>query len=125
MIPMSGWRKTISVLMAMLLVAAPVLAQEGMGDYMQGKLDGERDARGSPLWFVAGLGCGIFGAGAAYLIKPNPPASGLIGKSAEYVMGYTEGYKNKGRDRNTMWACAGWLTWVIIYVAIILPDESD
>ncbi len=116
MIDMSIWRKVISMLMVMLLVAVPVFAPD---DYVQGKLDGERDAKASPLWFIAGLGCGIFGVGAAYLIKPRPPATALVGKSVEYVMGYTEAYENKGRNQNTMWACVGWTTWAVIYLVSV------
>ena len=111
-------RKVIALVLATLMVATPLLAQGQTSDYMQGKLDGERDAKGNPLWFLAGAGCGIFGAGAAFLIKPSPPAHALIGKSTEYVLGYTEGYKNKARNQNTMYACGGWLTFVLIFVAV-------
>ena len=107
-----------------LLIATPLLAQQTMDDYVQGKLDGERDAKGSPLWFLAGLGCGIFGAGAAYFIKPSPPTHALVGKSSSYVMGYTEGYQNKARNKNTTYACAGWVAWTILYLAVIAPSSE-
>ena len=103
------WRKVVCILMVMSLLAVPVMADQDMSEYMQGKIDGEMDAKGNPLWFFAGAGCGICGAGAAYLIKPKPPAANLVGKSGDYVLGYTEGYQNKARNQNTMWACGGWL----------------
>jgi len=113
----AGWRKPVALLLILVIFATPLLAQQTTDEYLQGKLDGERDAKGNPLWFLAGAGCGIIGAGAAYLIKPSPPASALIGKSAEYVLGYTEGYKNKARNQNTTYACAGWAAFVLIYAA--------
>jgi hypothetical protein len=92
------------------------LSQQG-GNFVQGKMDGARDARGNALWIIAGVGCGILGVGAAYLTKPSPPLDQLAGKSQEYVMGYTEGYQNKAKDINTGYACAGWGSWVLIYLA--------
>ncbi|MFC1475680.1 hypothetical protein ACFLQW_01605 [Candidatus Zixiibacteriota bacterium] len=111
------WHKVICILLSMLLVTAPVLAEGELTDYQQGKVDGERDARGNALWFLAGAACGICGAGAAYLIKPKPPAGALVGKSGDYVLGYTEGYQTKARNQNTMWACGGWLAFVLIFAA--------
>lgn len=110
-------RKALAWSLAILMIATPLLAQQTMNDYLQGKLDGERSARGNPLWFLAGAGCGIFGAGAAYFIKPSPPVHALMGKPTEYVLGYTEGYQNKARNQNTMYACGGWLAFVVIYAA--------
>ncbi len=88
------------------------------GTFVQGKIDGESDARGSALWIVAGVGCGIFGVGAAYLMKPNPPLHKLAGRSQGYVLGYTEGYQKKARSTNTGYACAGWGSWILIYLAL-------
>jgi hypothetical protein len=119
-----------SVTAVMLLLALtscwfviPVAAQE-TDDCTQGKMDGERDAKGNPLWFLAGLGCGIFGTGAAYLIKPSPPAQMLMGKPANYVVCYTDAYQGKKRMQNTYYACAGWVGWIIILVASGGLDSS-
>ena len=87
----------------------------------QGRADGERDAKGNPLWFVAGLACGIFGFGAAYLIEPSPPASALLGKSSGYALCYTEAYQDKSKGKNAMYAGIGWLVWIVIYLGLILP----
>ncbi|MDP4164544.1 MAG: hypothetical protein Q8898_15720 [Bacillota bacterium] len=111
------------VILAATIIAIPVslpLAdvinqQSAMNQFAVGKLDGERDAKGNPLWFLAGAGCGCFGAGFAFLMKPSPDAQSLVGKSSDYVLGYTEGYKNKGRMKNTSYACAGWAAFVAVY----------
>lgn len=120
MLKVTRGKKVVALAMAILLFATPIsslLAQEGLGDFAQGKLDGERDAKGNPIWFLAGVGCGIIGVGIAYLVKPSPPAAALIGKSSEYVLGYTDGYQNKSRSKNATYACGGWLVFVIIFVA--------
>ena len=120
--------KLVALLLAITFLTTPllVLADEGLNEYAQGKMDGEEDAKGNPLWILAGAGCGICGAGAAYLMKPKPPTSSLVGKSGDYVLGYTEGYQNKGRNKNTMYACGGWLVGVAILAATgNLTTESD
>ena len=110
-------KKGIALTLAILIIATPLLAQQTMDDYVQGKLDGERDSKGNPLWILAGVGCGVFGVGAAYFIKPSPPAHALVGKASGYVMGYTEGYQKKSRNKNAGYACAGWAAWIIFYLA--------
>jgi hypothetical protein len=97
-------------------LAVPALAQVA-DECWQGKADGERDAKGNPLWILAGLGCGIFGAGAAYLAKPSPPTYALMGKSSQYVLCYTEAYQSKSRWKNTGYAFLGWATWIVIFLA--------
>lgn len=110
-------KKTIAVILAILMFTAPILAYQTSTEYARGKLEGERDARGNPLWLLAGVGCGIFGAGAAYFIKPTPPSHALMGKSPDYVLGYTEGFQNKARMSNVGYACAGWAAFAAIYIA--------
>lgn len=109
--------RAVAVLMCLVIVAVPLMAQQAQSEYLQGRLEGEAAAKGSPLWFLAGLGCGVFGAGAAYFFKPKPPTHALIGKSAEYVLGYQEGYGDKARKTNTGYACAGWVAFVAAYAA--------
>lgn len=111
-------RKTIISVLTLLMLFVPVLSHaQQQSDFLQGKLDGQRDAKGNFLWFIAGVGCGIFGIGAAYIVKPEPSAEALIGKSSDYVIGYTEGYKEEGRTKNTTYAAVGCLTWSVIYLA--------
>lgn len=85
-------------------------------EFLQGKFDGEQSAQGNPIWLVAGLGCGCFGLGFAYLSKPEPSAQALIGKSTEYNLGYREGYQSKAKAKNITYAGIGWLVWVAILV---------
>lgn len=118
-------KKLVSLILILLIVSMPVLAQEEYSDFMQGKLDGEQGARGNPAWILGGLACGIIGVGAAYLIKPSPPADALIGKSAEYVLGYTEGYQKKSCTKNAGYACGGWAAFIIIYAAAGGFDTSE
>lgn len=118
MISMVQARKIFIVLLSSLILFIPVFSQtQQPSDFIQGKIDGERDSKGNFLWFIAGVGCGIFGVGAAYLIKPEPSAQSLVGKSSDYVIGYTEGYKEEGRTKNTTYAAVGCLTWTAIYLA--------
>ena len=83
------------------------------GDYTLGRMNGQSDARGNGLWFLAGSpGLCCYGAGGlgilfAILIPPEPPTSALIGKSSAYILGYTEGYQSKGRWKNAGWASIG------------------
>ena len=111
--------KVISVFLIAIMVSIPMtlLAQQQEGTFAQGKMDGERDAKGNALWVLAGAGCGIFGVGAAYFMKPSPPAQALVGKSADYVLGYTDGYQNKARNANAGYACGGWAAFIAIYAA--------
>lgn len=88
--------------------------RQARSGYLQGRLDGERDAKGNPAWILAGLAgtglclcIGCAGVGLAYSTPPSPSPGVLMGKSSEYVMGYTEGYKSKARLENTKYAAAG------------------
>ncbi len=93
-------RRIITSFFVLLLIAIQLSAQEKTSsDYLQGRADGERDAKGNPLWIAAGC-LPPYGNLAAYLIKPNPPAHALLGKSASYIQGYTEGYKSKSAGKN-------------------------
>ena len=94
------------------------------GTFAQGKMDGERDAKGNFLWFLAGAGCGVFGVGYVYFMdEPKPASHMFMGKSQEYVLGYTEGYQNKSKKTNMQYACAGWATWILIYL-VATPTET-
>ena len=94
--------------------SSPSMVQSGTSDYAQGKIDAERDAHGNALWILGGFCCGIFGVAGAYFIKPDVPTQAIIGKSSEYVMGYSEAYKDKGRNKNTWYAVGGCLVSAVI-----------
>jgi hypothetical protein len=104
-------------------------------DYISGKMDGERDAQGKGIWFVAGLpgvccyGVGLGGVLFSFLVPPSPSQAALIGKSGEYIMGYTEGFQSKGRLKNAKYASLGCLVGtgieVAFYVIFIILMESS
>ena len=111
-------KKIVLLILVLAMVLTPLLAQE-FDDYAQGKIAGEADGKGSALWLLAGAGCGVFGFGAALLTAPNPPTQALVGKSSNYVLGYTEGYKKKAKGQNVLYAGIGWVAWIVIYLAAV------
>jgi hypothetical protein len=112
--------------LAILMTAAPLLAQQGanVNDYMRGKAEGEAAAQGKAIWFLAGCGLNLTGVILAYLVKPSPPGEALLGKSPEYIMGYTEGFGDKSRDKNAIYAvegcCTFWAAYVVVYAALYI-----
>jgi len=123
--------KFISIFLVIFIIAQPVaaIAQQTdlNSDYMQGKIDGEMDAKGNAMWIIAGCGCGLLGVGAAYLMKPSPPAAAIIGKSTEYILAYTEAYQNKARNINLRYACTGYIVTMVAYIILLasLSDDLD
>ncbi len=113
-----SWRKATCLMILAVLIAAPVFGQESVTQYMEGKFAGEKDAQSNPLWFVAGLGCGPFGVAGAYLMKPSPSGGSMVGKSSDYVLGYTDGYRSKSASKNGVMAWAGWGSWILLYLAL-------
>jgi hypothetical protein len=114
------WKKTLALSLAIVLFANPILwAQEEMSDYMQGKIDGERDGKAAGAgagWFL--LGC-LGGVMWAYILEPDvPPAAALVGKSSEYVMGYNEGYKKAVRNNRVKMAFYGCITSGVAYCVL-------
>jgi cytochrome c553 len=107
--------KIISCILILIFITQPVLAATETGtDYLRGREDARMDARGSPLWILAGLTgtgfcilIGCAGIGVAAIFPPSPPAEKLVGKSSNYILGYTEEYKRKSRIYNAMWATLG------------------
>lgn len=96
----------------------PVYIQNGdISDYAQGRLDAERDYHAHPGWILAGAGCGIFGVGYAWLVPSEPPASVFNNASAEYTLGYRDGWKEKARHDNAAFAAMGWATWILLLIA--------
>ena len=111
----NNWLKATAIFLVIVVFAAPLLSQEGTTAFSRGKLDGEKAAKGDPVvWSLAGAGCGCFGLLGAYLITPNPPASNLLGKSPEYVLGYTKAYKDESRKKNLRYAFIGCLANVVL-----------
>jgi hypothetical protein len=64
----------------------------------------------------------MVGIGFAYLSKPNPDYNmlNMMGdKSEAYKAGFTQGYQNKSRNTNMMYASIGWLAWIVVSFSII------
>ena len=113
--------KSMVVLIAMSIIATPIPAysQEtntNGGTFTEGLMEGQMMANGNATWVVGGFCCGIFGVGGAYLLPPSPPVHMLIGKSAEYVMGFTEGYKNESKKKNAQYAGIGFIGYLALYL---------
>ncbi|RKU30818.1 hypothetical protein C6497_03845 [Candidatus Poribacteria bacterium] len=67
----------------------------------QARIDGEQDADTDVsriLWIVIGFFVTIIGVIIAFVYQPSPPASRMVEKSQEYIMFYTEAYKNKAKN---------------------------
>jgi len=81
----------------------------------QAKADAKRDVN-STLWM--GAGCLITWVGVlfAYVIEPSPPASRLLGKSAEYTAVYTDCYKEEAKQIQTSNAIKGAVITLVVYV---------
>ena len=70
------------------------------------------------MWGVAGLGCGLFGVGAAYFWNYKPLGMNLIGKTPEYTASYIEAYKQQTRNTNAGYAMLGWGAWLVFYITM-------
>jgi hypothetical protein len=88
------------------------------GTYSDGLMRGQIEAKGNALWLLAGFGCNCLGVLAAYMVKPNPPTYALVGKSSDYVMGYTEGYQKKSKNKNANYAWLGCAANALVSIAL-------
>ncbi|MCX6137464.1 MAG: hypothetical protein NTV54_08230 [Ignavibacteriales bacterium] len=109
----------IGALIGIFLVQ-PVVGQiaQSANDAATACKDAERDAEqhtSGTIWFVAGCGLGILGVVGAYVIKPDAPASKMIGKSQEYAAAYSDCYKEKAQSIQTKNAWYGCGTEAVLY----------
>lgn len=93
-----------------LLTTSLFAQQQGiLTDYVQGKVDGERDGKSdvSILWM--GAGCCLYGLGIvmAFVISPSVPAEKLMGKTSDYSIGYADGYKSGAKQKQAIYAATG------------------
>ena len=145
-------RKGIALLMVFMVLTLPatMLAAENEGSTASvtaAMANGQRDAKTDTntfLWFAIGCGSGLaFGwmsyygfAGvlAAYLIEPSVPATRLLGKSHEYIVAYTDAYKQEAKSiqtKNALYGCgtsaaiglAGCITYIIVLM-VFIPRSS-
>jgi hypothetical protein len=120
-----------------LVLSAIFLAEPSVAAVLQEQTDeacrtGEADANqetSGALWFVAGCGLEVVGVVLAYVIKPTPAASRLVGKTPEYVAAYTDCYQSKALAIQEKWAWIGCgavgVFWIIYYVAVIAAVSSS
>jgi len=122
---MSSHRKPLSIALVFVLLATPILAQQNAGtnDYSRGLVEGQNAAQGNGVWFWGGCGLNLTGVILAYVLKPSPPGGAMLGKSPEYIMGFTEGYGNKSRDKNVSYAiegcCVFWVAYAGLYAVYV------
>lgn len=119
-------KKTIVIYLIFTMIGTPIFAQYQNSEYVKGNLQGWTDGKADAnfVWFLAGLGCGIFGWGAAALTNPTVPAGQLMGKTQDYVLGYMDGYKVRKKKQST-YAAIGWLVALVIYGAVISSAAED
>lgn len=72
------------------------------------------------LWFSAGCLFSIAGVAGAYLIRPNPPASLLIGKGPDYVALYADCYNDGAVGNQARWAWIGCGTGCVLVPVIYM-----
>jgi hypothetical protein len=111
--------------------ATQTTAQVGAGTIAQiedqARLDAKADIKAKAgTWFVVGCLLGLVGWLIAYIVEPNPPATRLLGKSADYVAVYTDAYKKAGKSAQATRALGGCIVGEaasILLYAIILSSK--
>jgi hypothetical protein len=135
--------RLMCAVLCLVMFAAPMAATAQMGkssDFMQGKVDGEKDAKGEGWWYWVGcagglLSSSVVGLGLAFLpliIKPTVPSDKLMGKTPEYVQGYTEGWQAKAQKINLKYALFGCgtgglltIVGIVIYVVAVMSVATS
>ena len=119
------WRRGIAVVLAVALCSAVACAEgEARDDFAIGHLAGKSDAKGNALWIIPGCLCLGVAPIVAVFIRPAPPAYNLVGKPAEYVLGYTDAYKKKARWRNVGWASIGCAASVVASGLVLIISAA-
>lgn len=59
------------------------------------------------LWFSVGCILPVVGVIGAYLIRPDPPATLLVGKGADYIAVYADCYEGGAVGNQAKWAWIG------------------
>jgi len=88
-------------------------------EYIKGKMDGSRIAKGDQNWALAGF-FGPLGVLAAYTYPQEPPITYITNQTPEYVFGFTESYRSECKSKNGGYAVGGWLvTWLVLIVIAV------
>jgi hypothetical protein len=112
--------KMVAILLSFLIFTTSLLGQFKASDYLQGKKDGESDAKGEFYWFFSGCFLGAFGVVIPLIVEPSIPTWKLIGKSQEYIMGYTDGYKSTVKKKNAMYATIGCIIAGVVSIGLYI-----
>jgi len=110
------FRTGLASLLVLCLAATPAFAQQT--EYELGKIQGELDARGQAVWILSGLLLGPIGIILPWIINPHVPGANLIGKSAEWVAGYMDGYRHEAKPKNFLYSLIGFAVWGVAAVAL-------
>ena len=118
-------RTVLITVLVLCLAAAPAFAQQT--EYDLGKLQGEVDAKGQAIWILSGLLLGPIGLILPRVINPRVPGANLIGKSAEYVAGYMDGYRHEAKPKNFLCSLVGFAVWgaAAVALAVSLANSAD
>lgn len=113
--------KIFALNLAVLMFSVPFVSPAQQGLHVEAMVAAERDAEtdtSQALWIggtfvlAAAGGCllGSVGLLGAYIYDPPVPSHRLLGKSPEYVMFYTQAYKEKAENlqvRSSFLGCLG------------------
>ena len=93
----------------------------------QAVVDAQRDALrvDNNIWIAAGVFGGIFGIGAAMVVKPTVPPMALIGKSPEYITFYTHAYQTAVASEQVKAATAGCLGGTAVSIMCLFALQQQ
>ena len=118
-----------AVIVSLLIFAMPLLAQRG--DMMAGRVAGEQAARASvngTAWLAIGCFAGLVGIIIAAVVESSPPSTMLLGKSPEYVAGFTDAYKATAKSvrmNKAITGCiAGAVVNALLYVLLVAAAST-
>jgi len=109
--------------------AEPKAEDSYLGGYAAGRADGAAEAD-KTTYGVAGFFCGVCGVGAAALSNPKPGTETLrsVGKSEEYIRGYSQGYSEARKSAQLNSALIGWGIGAVVSLGlyfILLSSAAD
>jgi len=110
--------KVLCILMALMLLALPTLAEISSSQVEDARIEAEAQATkdtSKVLWFVVGCVGGIIGIAVATLIEAKAPQAVLLGKSPDYVASYTDAYTRKCKSIRTTYGLYGCGASVVVY----------
>lgn len=114
-------------MVAWLLILPTLSFAQQNNDVELGRSAGEADAlsQSTATWFLLGCLLGVVGWLIAYVVEPSPNSINLLGKTPEFVAGYTAGYKEKLKSRNTSSAMTGCLVGTVASVLFYALTYSE